>query len=67
VSILKKRHLRSLDVENKMARNGKVLLAFLVLILGIFPSPIQMAQGAEKEILLLHTNSVKGYLFPCPT
>ena len=42
----------------------KMFLAFLVLTLAIFPSPIQMAQGAEKEILLLHTNSVKGHLFP---
>lgn len=50
-----------------MTRNMKVLLAFLILTLAIFPSPIQMAQGAGKEILLLHTNSVKGHLFPCPT
>jgi hypothetical protein len=67
VSILKKRHLRSLDVGNKMAWNMKMLLVFLILTFAISPFPIQMAQGAEKEILLLHTNSVKGHLFPCPT
>ena len=50
-----------------MARNRKMLLAFFILTFAIFPFSMQMAQGAEKEILLLHTNSVKGYLFPCPT
>jgi hypothetical protein len=64
---LKKRDLKLLEVAKKMTRNMKVLLAFLILTLAIFPSPIQMAQGAGKEILLLHTNSVKGHLFPCPT
>ena len=64
---MKKRYLRALDVGNKMARNRKMLLAFFILTFAIFPSPIQMAQGAEKEIFLLHTHSVKGHLFPCPT
>ncbi len=64
---MEKRQLRSLEVGNKMARNMNMLLAFLILTLAIFPFPIKMAQGAEKEILLLHTNSVKGHLFPCPT
>jgi hypothetical protein len=44
-----------------------MFLAVLILTFAISPFPIQMAQGAEKEILLLHTNSVKGHLFPCPT
>jgi hypothetical protein len=67
VSILKKRHLELLEVAKKKARNMKMFLAVLILTFAIFPFPIQMAQGAEKEILLLHTNSVKGHLFPCPT
>ncbi len=30
-----------------------------------FPAPA--AQAGEAEILILHTNNVTGYLFPCPT
>jgi hypothetical protein len=31
----------------------------------LFPAPA--AQAGEAEILILHTNNVTGYLFPCPT
>ncbi len=30
-------------------------------------SPSPYARAGETEILLLHTNNVTGYLFPCPT
>lgn len=32
-----------------------------------FSSPAPAAQAGEAEILILHTNNVTGYLFPCPT
>jgi hypothetical protein len=32
-----------------------------------FFSPAPAAQAGEAEILILHTNNVTGYLFPCPT
>jgi hypothetical protein len=32
-----------------------------------FLSPATAAQAGEAEILILHTNNVTGYLFPCPT
>ena len=42
------------------------LLAAL-LICTVFLSPAPVARAGETEILLLHTNNVTGYLFPCPT
>ena len=42
------------------------LLAAL-LICTVFLSPAPNVRAGEKEILLLHTNNVTGYLFPCPT
>ena len=44
---------------------GALLLALL--ILANFPFFNRVAEGKETEILLLHTNSVTGHLFPCPT
>ena len=32
-----------------------------------FFSPVPAARAGEAEILILHTNNVTGYLFPCPT
>ena len=32
-----------------------------------FLLPAPAAQAGETEILILHTNNVTGYLFPCPT
>jgi hypothetical protein len=40
----------------------------MLLLLGVFffcPPPA--SQAGEAEILILHTNNVTGYLFPCPT
>ena len=39
-----------------------VLLACSLLL-----SPAPIARAGETEILILHTNNVAGYLFPCPT
>jgi hypothetical protein len=64
---LKKRDLRSLDVAKETARNVKMLLAVVFLAWALLPIPGQMARAADKDILLLHTSSVKGHLFPCPT
>jgi hypothetical protein len=44
---------------------GGLLLALL--ILASFSFFNQVAEGKEPEILLLHTNSVTGHLFPCPS
>ena len=44
---------------------SKLLPALLIGSLLLSPSPI--AKAAETEILILHTNNVTGYLFPCPT
>jgi hypothetical protein len=46
----------------------KVGVLFLaLLILASFSFFDQVAEGKDTEILLLHTNSVTGHLFPCPT
>jgi hypothetical protein len=42
------------------------LLAAL-LVCSFFLSPAPIARAAETDILILHTNNVTGYLFPCPT
>ncbi len=39
---------------------------FLGLLLSVL-LPFQNAEGAAKEITLLHTYSVTGHLFPCPS
>jgi hypothetical protein len=67
VSILKKRDLKSLDVAKERSGNMKMLLAVVILGWALLPIPGQMARAVDKDILLLHTNSVKGHLFPCPT
>jgi len=47
----------------------KRLLVMLLLLCAwaffLFSAPA--AQAGEAEILILHTNNVTGYLFPCPT
>lgn len=49
-------------------KRSKAERAALILFLLIFtPGVTGMAQGKETEILLLHTNSITGHLFPCPT
>ncbi len=42
------------------------LLAVL-LVCSFFLFPAAIARAGETEILILHTNNVTGYLFPCPT
>jgi hypothetical protein len=42
------------------------LLAVL-LVCSFFLSPAAIGRAGEMEILILHTNNVTGYLFPCPT
>jgi len=44
---------------------GALLLALL--LLASFSFFNQVAEGKDTEIFLLHTNSVTGHLFPCPT
>ncbi len=48
---------------------GKKISGLLTaLLIGSFLlSPTPIAKAAETEILILHTNNVTGYLFPCPT
>jgi hypothetical protein len=46
----------------------KISLFLVVLLMGmIFPVANPQASSKEAEILLLHSNNVTGYLFPCPT
>ncbi len=42
-------------------------LLLALLIVATFSFFNEGAEGKEPEILLLHTNSVTGHLFPCPT
>ena len=48
---------------------GKRILGLLsVLLIGcLLLSAFSIARAGETEILILHTNNVTGYLFPCPT
>jgi hypothetical protein len=64
---LKKRLLGSLHVAKEMARNWKMLLVVVCLAWAFLPMAGPMARADDKGILLLHTDSVKGHLFPCPT
>jgi hypothetical protein len=57
-----------MDLKTRLSKGTRIygLLAAL-LIFTVFLSPAPIAQAGETEILLLHTNNVTGYLFPCPT
>ena len=44
---------------------GFFLIALLMAM--IFGPATPQASSKETEILLLHSNNVTGYLFPCPT
>jgi hypothetical protein len=48
---------------------GKRIYGLLpaLLITGLLLSLSPIALAGETEILILHTNNVTGYLFPCPT
>jgi len=46
----------------------KIGLFLVALLTGmIFGLSTPQASSQETEILLLHSNNVTGYLFPCPT
>ena len=62
LSTLSSLHRNMIPLVKKV---GALLLALL--ILASFSFFDQVAEGKETEILLLHTNSVTGHLFPCPT
>jgi len=57
-----------MDLKTRISEGPRIffLLAAL-LICNVFLPPAQIARAGETEILLLHTNNVTGYLFPCPT
>jgi hypothetical protein len=42
-------------------------LVAVLLVCSSFLSPAAIARAGETEVLILHTNNVAGYLFPCPT
>ncbi len=42
-------------------------LVAVLLVCVLFLSPAAIARAGETEVLILHTNNVAGYLFPCPT
>ena len=42
-------------------------IVLLLSACSFFLSPAPVAQAGEAEIVILHTNNVTGYLFPCPT
>jgi len=46
-------------------RNDRLLPGLLTFCLLLSASPT--VRAGETEILILHTNNVTGYLFPCPT
>jgi hypothetical protein len=46
-------------------RISRLLPALFIAGLLLSLSPIALA--GETEILILHSNNVTGYLFPCPT
>ena len=46
----------------------KIYVTLPVLLIGsLLLSSSPVARAGETEILILHTNNVTGYLFPCPT
>ena len=55
-------------MKTRLSKDARIygLLSALV-ICTVFLSPAPIARAVETEILLLHTNNVTGYLFPCPT
>jgi hypothetical protein len=56
-------HLKVGSLEGK--RIFGLLSVLLMACLLFSPSPA--ARAEEREILVIHTNNVTGYLFPCPT
>ena len=57
-----------MDLQIRLFEGTRIyglLAALLICTIFLFPSPV--ARAGETEILLLHTNNVTGYLFPCPT
>jgi hypothetical protein len=58
-----------MDIGKKYFPAAKKVGFFLVVLLTgmIFGLATPQASSKETEILLLHSNNVTGYLFPCPT
>ena len=57
-----------MDLKPRLSKGTRFygLLAVL-LVCSSFLSPAAIGRAGETEILILHTNNVTGYLFPCPT
>lgn len=62
VWILMDREKKIFPGVNRWGIFSLVLLALL-----ISAPPYSQAQGNGKEIVLVHSNNLTGYLFPCPT
>jgi hypothetical protein len=57
-----------MDLKTRLSKTARVYgLLSALLICAVFLSPAPIARAIDKKILLLHTNNVTGYLFPCPT
>jgi len=66
VKIAKKKEVMDLKpLFFKGTRLYGLVAVFLVCTFFLPPDPI--ARAGETEVLILHTNNVAGYLFPCPT
>ena len=54
--------------KNIFPTTKKIGLLLTALWMGVTFGPANpQAAAKEREILLLHSNNVTGYLFPCPT
>jgi hypothetical protein len=57
-----------MDLNTRLSIGARIYgLLVALLICTVFLSPAPVARAGETEILILHTNNVTGYLFPCPT
>jgi hypothetical protein len=57
-----------MDLKTRLSIGARIYgLLVALLICTVFLSPAPVARAGETEILILHTNNVTGYLFPCPT
>jgi len=57
-----------MDLKPQLSKGmGLHGLLAVLLACSLLLSPAPIARAGETEILILHTNNVAGYLFPCPT
>jgi NurA-like 5'-3' nuclease len=57
-----------MDLKTRISKGARIYgLLSVLLICTVFLPPAPIARAIETKILLLHTNNVTGYLFPCPT